>query len=122
MKPTQGELWAGVELFAKKKRSVKCKDQDPPMGSLPAWGKVPKLGVSDPPLVRPSSGEGAGVVLFGRGVRASGRAASLVLRCRSQGFFEKGYRASSKSPSYLCLEPFGSKRLTFPPYMRRCGR
>ena len=39
---------------------------------------------------------------------------SLVLRCRSQGFFEKGCRASSESPSYLCLEPFGEKTPRIP--------
>ena len=35
MKPTRGELWARVQLLAKKKRSV-------------TQGKVPKLGVFDP--------------------------------------------------------------------------
>ena len=48
MKLTRGELWARVELLAKKKRSLKRRDQDPQEGSLPARGKVPKLGVSDP--------------------------------------------------------------------------
>ena len=48
VKPTRGELCAHVELLAKKRRSVKRKDQDPPESSLPAWGKVLKLGVSDP--------------------------------------------------------------------------
>ena len=50
MKPTRGELRARVELLAKKKRSVKRRAQDPPEGSLPAQGKVLKLGVSDPRL------------------------------------------------------------------------
>ena len=35
-------------MLAKRKRSVKRKAQDPPEGSSPARGKVPKLGVSDP--------------------------------------------------------------------------
>ena len=48
VKPTRGELRTRVELLAKKKRSVKCRAQDPPKGSLPARGKVPKLGASDP--------------------------------------------------------------------------
>ena len=48
VKPTRGELRALIEQLAKKKRSVKCKAQDPPEGNLPARGKVPKLGVSDP--------------------------------------------------------------------------
>ena len=48
VKPTRGELQACVELLAKKKRSVKCKAQDPPESSLPAQGKAPKLGVSVP--------------------------------------------------------------------------
>ena len=48
MKPTRGELPARVELLAKKRRSVKCKAQDPPESSFLARGKVPKLGVSDP--------------------------------------------------------------------------
>ena len=48
VKPTRGEIWALVELLAKKKRSVKRRVQDPPEGSLPALGKVLKLGVSDP--------------------------------------------------------------------------
>ena len=48
VKPTRGELRARVELLAKKKRSVKRRAQDPLEGSLPAQGKVPKLGVSDP--------------------------------------------------------------------------
>ena len=48
VKLTRGELWARVELLVKKKRSVKCKAQDPPEGSLPTRGKVPKLGVFDP--------------------------------------------------------------------------
>ena len=47
VKPTRGELRACVELLAKKKRSVKRRAQDPHEGSLPARGKVPKLGVSD---------------------------------------------------------------------------
>ena len=50
MKPTRGELRARVELLAKKKRSVKHRAHDPPEGSLPARGKVSKLGVSDPRL------------------------------------------------------------------------
>ena len=45
VKPTRGELQARVELLAKKRRSVKCKAQDPPKSSLPAWGKASKLGV-----------------------------------------------------------------------------
>ena len=48
MKQTRGELQARVELLAKKRRSVKFKAQDPPESSLPAQGKVPKLGVFDP--------------------------------------------------------------------------
>ena len=48
VKPTRGELRAHVELLVKKRRSVKLRAQDPPKGSLPAQGKVPKLGVSDP--------------------------------------------------------------------------
>ena len=48
VKPTQGELRARVELLAKKRRSVKRKAQDPLESSLPARGKVPKVGVSDP--------------------------------------------------------------------------
>ena len=47
MKPTRGERRAHVELLAKKKRSIKRKAQDPPEGSPPARGKVPKLGVFD---------------------------------------------------------------------------
>ena len=45
VKPTRGELQACVELLAKKRRSVKCKAQDPPESNLPARGKAPKLGV-----------------------------------------------------------------------------
>ena len=48
LKPTQRELQARVELLAKKRRSVKCKAQDPPESSLPARGKALKLGVSIP--------------------------------------------------------------------------
>ena len=48
VKPTRGELQARVELLAKKKRSVKCRAQDRFEGSLPARGKVLKLGVYDP--------------------------------------------------------------------------
>ena len=48
VKPTLGELRALVKMLAKKKRSVKRRAQDPPEGSLSAWGKVLKLGVSDP--------------------------------------------------------------------------
>ena len=47
VKPTWGELRAHVELLVKKRRSVKYKAQDPPEGSPPAQGKVPKLIVSD---------------------------------------------------------------------------
>ena len=46
VKPTRGELRACVELLAKKRRSVKCKAQDPPESSLSARGKVLNLGVS----------------------------------------------------------------------------
>ena len=45
MKPTRGELRARVVLLTKR-RSVKLKAQNPPESSLPARGKVPKLGVS----------------------------------------------------------------------------
>ena len=48
VKPTRGEHRARVELLAKKRRSVKRKAQDPPESNLPARGKVPKLGVSNP--------------------------------------------------------------------------
>ena len=48
VKPTRGELRAHVELLVKKRRSVKRKTKDPTESSLPARGKVPKLGVSDP--------------------------------------------------------------------------
>ena len=48
VKPTRGELRARLELLAKKKKNVKRRAQDPPEGNLPAQGKVPKLGVSDP--------------------------------------------------------------------------
>ena len=48
VKPTGGELRVLVELLAKKRRSVKRKAQDPPESSLPASGKVQKLGVFDP--------------------------------------------------------------------------
>ena len=48
VKPNRGELRARVKLLAKKKRSVKSRAQDPPEGSLPALGKVLKLGVSNP--------------------------------------------------------------------------
>ena len=48
VRPTRGELLAQVKLLAKKRRRVKRKAQDPPESSLPARGKVFKLGVSDP--------------------------------------------------------------------------
>ena len=48
VKPIWGELQAHVELLAKKRRSVKRKAQDPLESSLPARGKVPKLGVYVP--------------------------------------------------------------------------
>ena len=48
VKPTRGELRACIELLVKKRRSVKRKAQDPSKSSLPARGKVPELGVSDP--------------------------------------------------------------------------
>ena len=48
VKPAMGELRARVELLAKKRRCVKRKAHGPPKSSLPARGKVPKLGVSDP--------------------------------------------------------------------------
>ena len=48
VKPTRGELRVHVELLEKKKKSVKRRAQDPPKGNLPAKGKVPKLGVSNP--------------------------------------------------------------------------
>ena len=105
VKPTRGELRAHVELLAKKRRSVKCKAQDPPESGLPARGKVPKLGVSD--LIQ--------------GVRGGVCVASLVLRCKSQGFFGKGCQTSSESPSYLCLESFGVKHLASPSDTGRCG-
>ena len=48
MKPIRGELRARVELLAKKRRNVKRKARDPSESSLPARGKVLKLGISDP--------------------------------------------------------------------------
>ena len=120
VKLTQGELQARVESLAKKRRSVKRNAQDPPESSLPARGKIPKLRVSvsrSPVKERgshASSGEGAGIALFSRGVCGGGCAASFILCCRSQGSFERGCRASIESSSYLCLEPFGAKHHAFP--------
>ena len=48
VKPIREELWASVDLLAKKRRSVKRKAPDPPESSLPARGKAPKLGASVP--------------------------------------------------------------------------
>ena len=45
-KPTKGELLARVEMLSQKSRSVKPKNLDSVKKDLPAWGKVPKLGVS----------------------------------------------------------------------------
>ena len=53
--------------------------------------------------------------LAGRGVRGGGCAASLILCCRSQGFFEKGCRAFFESSSYLYLEPLGANTTPSPP-------
>ena len=64
VKSTLGELQARVELLAKKRRSVKRKAQDPLESSLPAQGRSRSWEYLIP-LVHPSSGEGAGVVLFG---------------------------------------------------------
>ena len=55
-KPTQGELWARLEVLAKKKMSVKRKTQASPEGCHPARGKTLKVGAS----YSPSSAIGAG--------------------------------------------------------------
>ena len=56
LKPTREELQAGVKLLVKKKRSTKRKAQAPPESSLPAQGKIPKLGASS--LSPPSKEQG----------------------------------------------------------------
>ena len=48
-KPTRGELQARLEMLAKKKRSVKRKNQASPKGFPPARGKILKVGVSYSP-------------------------------------------------------------------------
>ena len=48
VKSTREELQACVELLAKKRRSAKRKAQAPPESSLPARGKILKLGASSP--------------------------------------------------------------------------
>ena len=50
VKPTWEELQARVELLTKKRKSAKRKTQAPPESSLPARGKILKLGVSAPSL------------------------------------------------------------------------
>ena len=45
-KPTKGELLARVEVLSRRSRSVKRKTLDSVEKDGPAWGKVPKLGVS----------------------------------------------------------------------------
>ena len=49
-KPTKGELLARVEALSRKSRSVKRKTSDFVEKDHPAWGKVPKLGVSSSSL------------------------------------------------------------------------
>ena len=49
VKPTQEKLQARVELLTKKRRSTKRKAQAPLESSLPARGKIPKLGAYAPP-------------------------------------------------------------------------
>ena len=44
VKPTREELQARVESLAKKKRSIKHKDQAPPESSLAIRGKILRLG------------------------------------------------------------------------------
>ena len=48
VKPTWEELQARVDLLTKKRRSAKRKTQAPPESSLPAQGKILKLGASAP--------------------------------------------------------------------------
>ena len=45
-KPTKGELLDRVETLSRKSRSVKRKTLDSVEKDRPAWGKVPKFGVS----------------------------------------------------------------------------
>ena len=54
-KPTRGELRSGLEVLAKKKRSLKRKPPSSPEGFPPARGKTPKVGASS----LPSSAVGA---------------------------------------------------------------
>ena len=72
VKPTREELQARVKLLV--------------MGAFASPSPIKGARIT-----RPSSGEGVSVALFGRGVRGGGCAALLILCCRSQGFFEKGY-------------------------------
>ena len=55
-KPTRGDLWARLEVLAKKKRSVKWRPPTLPEGCPPARGKILKVGASS----LPSSAVGAG--------------------------------------------------------------
>ena len=107
VKPTQGELQARVELLAKKKRSIKRRAQDPPMGSLPDRGKVPKLGVSNPRSQ-------AQVKVRGQAWSSSAEV-SEVASAQHHSSSVAEVKGSSRKAAYLFLEPFGAKRLTFPP-------
>ena len=86
MKPTQGEIQVRVKLLAKKKRSVKCKAQDPPESSLPTQGKAPKLGV----LVLRSSVEE-------RGSHAKVRVRGKALPSLDEVYEEAGVQRRSSS-------------------------
>ena len=121
VKPTRGELRARVKLLVKKKRSIKRKAQDPPEGNSPALGKVPKLGVFDPRSHAQVQARGQA---WSISTEVSEVGVRSVIRppLQEPRFFEKGFRAPSESPSYLCLGPFGAKRLTFPSDTRICRR
>ena len=60
MKPTRGELWARLEVLAKKKRSMKRKPLTTPEGCPPARGKTLKVGASSLPLSAVGAGDSSG--------------------------------------------------------------
>ena len=59
-KPTRGELWARLEVLAKKKRSVKHKPLTSLEGCPPTRGKILKVGASSSPSSAVVAGDSLG--------------------------------------------------------------
>ena len=106
MKPTWEELQARVGLLPKKRRRAKRKAQAPPESSLPARGKILKLGASARPSLAKERGSQAQVRVRGQTLPSLAEVSEVVgaQRCSSSAAEAKGsLRRAAKPPLKVLL-------------------